>query len=643
LRKSQVSKRCGMGQVDLTILSAIPPFSFLPEEKLLDIYQHFTEEVSEKGELKFVQRESRVNHLYVVSRGMAELYFEQEQGITLRGLLSEGDCFGGISMLVNDSLAVRSLKTVEQTTFYKLPRETFFTLCEDFDHFKEFFTNTFGKKMLDRSYADMIARQVSGSERAMPFFHQDIHSIFNPHYLSCSGATSIKEAARTMTEEDFGYLLVHDDKDRIRGIITDEDLRKRVVAVDFSKDLPVSDIMSSPLISLPEDAQLIEAYLLMVDKGISHLAVTNERGEVSGMLSDRQIIMEQSSSPYFLIEEIKRAKSPEQLENIHSRLPGVMIEPIKNGVQPENISKLITTVADAILEKIVAFAVEKGGEPPCRFAFVIMGSEGRNEQTLKTDQDNFLIYEDVGDPAESEEIQRYFLNLSEDICTWLDKAGYVFCEGENMAQNPKWCQPLSVWKQYFHNWIHAANPEDLLNSSIFYDFRWAWGDRDLTDQLGNFLFTSLENWSGFFRNMVENALYFKPPIGFFRNIVVQSKGEHKDAFDIKRAMMPIIDFARIYALKNQIRETNTLVRLKKIHERHLLTDEEYDDIAQSYRYLMNLRFIRQITAITEESGRADNFIKPKDLSRIDQTMLKEIFRRIEGIQQKMSIEFTGIV
>jgi CBS domain-containing protein len=202
---------------------------------------------------------------------------------------------------------------------------------------------------------------------------------------------------------------------------------------------------------------------------------------------------------------------------------------------------------------------------------------------------------------------------------------------------------LAAWKTYFSRWIHAANPEDLLNSSIFFDFRWAWGSKTLAEELTDYLFESLGGWSGFFRNMVENALYFKPPLGFFRNIVVQSKGERKDSFDIKRAMMPIIDFARIYALKLGIRETNTLLRLEQIQQNRLLTKEEYDDIVQSYRYLMNLRFIRQITAITEESGRADNFINPKQLSRIDQTMLKEIFKRIEGIQQKMGIEFTGIV
>ena len=626
-----------------TTLSKAPPFSFIPVEKQAEIFGHLTEEESKKGEVKFVQRQTKVNHLYVISDGSAELYFDQNQEKILRGLLAKGDCFGGISMLANESIAIRSMILVEDTTFYRLPKELFFQLCDEFDLFKEFFTNTLGKKMLDRSYAEIVSGQVSSPDKTLPFFHQHISSIYNPSCLKCPGTTSIKEAACKMTEDGSGYLLVHDKQKQINGIITDEDLRKRVVAVDFSKNLPVSDIMSTPLISLPEEAHVYEAYLLMIEKDISHLAVSKRDGTISGMLTDRQIITEQSRSPYFLIHEIKRAKSPDQLENIHSHLPGLMHEPIKSGVQPDSVSKLITTITDVILEKIVVFAVEKNGPPPCDFTFMVLGSEGRNEQTLKTDQDNAIIYEDIDDPEEAERVQSYFLDLASDICTWLDKAGFTFCEGNNMAQNPDWCQPISVWKRYFHRWIHAANPEDLLNSSIFFDFRWAWGNKRLTDELSDFLFTSLEKWAGFFRNMVENALYFKPPLGFFRNIVVQSKGEHKDSFDIKRAMMPIIDFARIYALKHAIHETNTLLRLKEIHAKRLLTRGEYDDIAQSYRYLMNLRFVRQITAITEETGRADNFINPKHLSHIDQKMLKEIFRRIEGIQQKMSIEFTGII
>ena len=631
-----------MVHIDLTAISQIPPFSFLPEQKIEDLHHQFVVEQGKKNEVKFIRGKTKVSSLWVVADGAVELYYEKNGEKTLRRMLSEGDCFGGISILLNSALAVRTMKISEDTTFYTLPAADFLRLCEEFEDFKEFFTNTFGKKMLDRSYAEMISRQVEPTERTSPFFQQRIYSIHNPTLLSCPATMVIRDAAGRMTEENTGYLLVQNDQGNFQGIITDEDLRKRVVATDFSKDATVSDIMSTPLITLPEDAQLFEAYLLMVQKGIAHLPVSNDNDEISGILTYKRIITEQSRSSYFLIQEIIHASSPEQLENIHSRLPGLLFEPIKNGAQPEALTSLITKVADAVLEKIVGFAVDKAGPPPCRFAFIIMGSEGRNEQTLKTDQDNAIIYEDPKDERQKDEASRYFLDLAADICGWLDQAGFDFCDGNNMAQNPDWCQPLSVWKDYFARWIDAETPEDLLYSSIFFDFRWGWGSKELATELNDFLYSSLDKWAGFFfRYMADNALNIRPPLGFFRNIVVQSKGEHKDSFDIKRAMMPIIDFARLYALKHGIRETNTLERLEQIRDKRVLTKEEYEDIVQSYQYLMNLRFIRQITAIAEEGGRADNFINPKNLTRIDQTMLKEIFKRIEGIQQNMSMEFTG--
>lgn len=631
-----------MVNIDLTAIAQAPPFSFLPEQKIDELRQHFSEEIAKKNEVIFIRGKTKVNSLWVVAEGSVEIYYEKDGEKTLRRILSEGDCFGGISILLNRARAVRTMKITEDTTFYKLPAAAFLELCEEFEDFKEFFTNTFGKKMLDRSYAEMISRQVEPTERTSPFFQQRIYSIHNPLLLSCPSTMTIRDAAAKMTEENTGYLMVQDSKEGFAGIITDEDLRKRVVATDFSKNAPVSDIMSTPLITLPEDAQLFEAYLLMVQKGISHLPVLNDNDEISGILTYSRIITEQSRSSYFLIQEITHASSPEQLENIHSRLPGLLVEPIKNGAQPEALTSLITKVADAVLEKIVGFAVDKAGPPPCPFAFIVMGSEGRNEQTLKTDQDNAIIYEDPIDDQQKELASRYFLDLAADICGWLDQSGFDFCDGNNMAQNPDWCQPISVWKGYFDRWIDAESPEVLLYSSIFFDFRWAWGSRELAAELNDYLYASLGKWSGFFfKYMAGNALNIRPPLGFFRNIVVLSKGENKDAFDIKRAMMPIIDFARLYALKHGIRETNTLERLEKIRDKRVLTKEEYEDIVQSYRYLMNLRFIRQITAIAEEGGRADNFINPKHLTRIDQTMLKEIFKRIEGIQQSMSMDFTG--
>ena len=377
-------------------------------------------------------------------------------------------------------------------------------------------------------------------------------------------------------------------------------------------------------------------------KSLNHLPVRNKAGKITGVLTHNDLLDAQGKSPYLLIKEIKSATKFEQLENIHGRLPEMLLDSIKNGVNTQNLTKLITAFSDAILDKIIRFAIDKAGNPPCKFAFMVMGSEGRAEQTLKTDQDNAIVYEDIEDKALQKIAEDYFKELSTLICTWLDKAGFDFCEGNNMAMNQKWCQPFSEWKKYFFKWIHTADLEDLLHSSIFFDFKGAWGDTYLTDQLHAYLFKSLKNWPGFFRHLTENALYIKPPMGFFRNFVVHSKGEHKDSFDLKMAMLPIIDCARVYALKNGIKEANTLSRLFRLYTKDILTTEEYNDITQSYNYLMNLRFLKQVTTVIDEGKKPDNYINPKNLSRIDQTMLKEIFKRIENFQQKTNVEFIGM-
>lgn len=210
-----------------------------------------------------------------------------------------------------------------------------------------------------------------------------------------------------------------------------------------------------------------------------------------------------------------------------------------------------------------------------------------------------------------------------------------------MAQNPNWCQPLNVWMKYFLKWIHASEPEDLLHSSIFFDFRYGYGDRHLVDSLRDHLFGVIRQWEGFLGFMVENAMHFKPPLGIFRNFVVESKGEHRDSLNLKNAMTPIVDFARIYALRNGIHATNTLERLQQLHFKEVLSHQQFEELEKAYSYLMQLRIVRQLTATLEQKKPPDNFINPKRMTRIEQTMLKEIFKRIGSFQAKMSFEYTG--
>jgi CBS domain-containing protein len=342
-----------------------------------------------------------------------------------------------------------------------------------------------------------------------------------------------------------------------------------------------------------------------------------------------------------LIREINRASRVEDIIGKHSQLPRLIHSMLTSGTKIRTITWLITAFSDAILSKILKFATAELGPPPVPFAFVIMGSEGRKEQTLKTDQDNAIIFKDPGAGETIENLQAYFLKLGEKVCTWLDQSGFDFCQGGIMAKNPKWCQPLSIWKNYFSSWIHSAGPEDLLHTSIFFDFQFAYGDRQITDDLTAHLFDSLSNWAGFFRNMAENAVYFKPPIGLFGNFLVRSKDPHKHCIDIKMVNIPIVDFARIYSLKHHIKATSTQDRLYQLYVKKVLSRHEYNELEQAYSFIMQIRFMGQIQAILGQNIKAHNFINPKQLSSIEKKMLKEVLKKIRSFQAQLTFDFIG--
>ncbi len=621
-------------------LSNTEPFSFLPEVQVAAAAERLTVVHYPKDRVLLTQGRSRVGHLYIIQKGSAERYFEDEGRKTFRDILGDGDIYGGISMLLNDGISVRTLRVTEDAVFYLIPKKKFLEVCDGSQTFTEYFTDTFGKRMLERSYAAVIAKTNQPQEEGLVFFNQPISSIFTRTPIFGDVRLSIREAAEKMSTENISSLFLKDADEQCTGVITEKDLTQKVIAVGYDTMRPVADIMTSPIQTVSRKALIFEVLMKMMTSGIRHIAIIDDDDQIVGILSNRDILTAQGQSPVFLVREIATATSMEEIVDRHHKLPRQIRTLISSGANAKNLTRFITTISDTILNKLIGFALERRPPPPARFAFMIMGSEGRNEQTLKTDQDNAIIFEDV--PKESEPAaQAYFLEFGETVCTLLDEAGYSFCTGDNMAKNPKWCLPLSSWKKNFSKWIHAAEGEDLLQASIFFDFRTGYGDKALIDSLRAFLFKSLKGWPGFLRHLTENAMYFKPPIGFFRNFVVESKGKHRDKFDIKSAMTPIVDFARVYALKNHIEETNTLGRLQQLHLRGVLKSEEYDELEKAYSFLLQLRFVRQVTAMVDEHEAPDNYINPKKLTRIEQKMLKEIFNRIEKFQAKLEFNFIG--
>ena len=627
---------------NVSFLSRYEPFSFLDEDVLNNLALELSVMNYPKDSVLFIQGRSRVEQVYIIQKGAAERYFEENEHKTLRGVMGEGDIYGGISLLLNNGLSTHTVRVMENTCFYILPKNVFLSVCHQVPVFLDYFTDTFGRRMLDRSYAAVVAKTIQQKDSAMQFFEQPVANIYNQNVVSCDPETSIRQAAAEMTEQKVSSIFIRDKKGNLVGVVTDNDLRSRVIAPGLDIGRSVSEIMTTPLRSIPSQALAQEALLAMMQMKIKHLAVTDANNKVIGVVTNRDILDAQGQSPFFLIREISNAGSVEEIKQKLAQLPLSVHSLIRSGAKAKNVTRLITSVSDAVYDKLIGFALKEAGPPPNKFVFMIFGSDGRKEQTLKTDQDNAIMYENPPDGLE-DEYHEYYLKLGDKVCTWLDYVGYEFCKGEVMAKNPQWCQSVDIWKEYFATWISTGRPEALLKASIFFDFRLGYGEQGLIDDLREMLFSSLVGWAGFFRNLTENALHFKPPLGFFRNFVVESKGEHRNSFNIKSAMQPLVDLARIYALKNKVDETNTQDRLHQIYLKDGFTYKDYNELEQSYGFLMQLRLVRQVTAIIEEKREPNNYINPKKLSRIEQTTLKEIFQRIEKFQAALSLDFTGII
>jgi len=621
-------------------ISSKPPFDLLSQSEIETVAGSLTKSHHYRDMTLFVQNKTVLNHVFIVFQGRLEQYIQENEDKLLRSFLEEGDIYGGISILFNRGVSIRTVRSIEDVTFFRLPKDVFIDVCSQNPQFTNHFTQSFGEKIQEKPYVEFIAKSARQEDDDLPsgFLNKTLTDVFSRDMVACEAETSIQDVARLMNEKKRSSLLIRDPGGEYIGLLTDHDLRQKVIAEGLSVQLPVRQVMSSPLITASSDSEIYEAILIMMQNNIKHLAVVDESAKLLGIATEQDLLLAQGRSPVFLMHEIQQANSVEEMALRQAQTPDLIKSLMDGGAKARHINRIITAISDAILKKVARLAIDRLGEPPARFAFMIMGSEGRKEQTLKTDQDNAIVYENVSSSRE-DEVQEYFLELGRTISGWLDQIGYTYCEFEIMGQNPKWCQSLDQWKKYFSTWIRTAEPEALLQSSIFFDFRLGYGDQSIIDELRRHLFQSLSGWIGFFRHMAENALHFKPPLDFFGNFVLQSK-EKKNTLDIKSPMRLIVDFARIYALKNAIQETNTLERLEEMAVRNILERQDADELIHAYSYLMHMRLAHQVDNIIEKRIAPDNYIYPKQLTHIEQQALKEAFKRIRMAQGKMRMELT---
>lgn len=470
-------------------------------------------------------------------------------------------------------------------------------------------------------------------------YTKTIEGIEQREITSCDENTPAYEAAALMASHKLSCIFVTDAQKQIVGYVTDITLRDKVVAARGDANQPVKHIMDNPIVSIAANTYVYEAILMMFRTKTRYLLIEKD-GKYTGVISRSKLLGEQAESPLVFIQSVRQTHSEEELKRKWEQMPSVVAQLLNSDVSAAIVNQIITSISDTIALKVIENVIAVVGEPPAKFVFMVLGSEGRKEQTLKTDQDNAIIYEDKAN-EHREEVREYFLNFAQMVSDRLNAIGFSYCTGGFMAQNPNWTHSLSHWKRNYDSWMLEPVPETVIKFSTFFDCRYVYGDPTIMDELREFLDKELQQpLEKLFFHMAKNALQYQPPLTFFKNIRTFKRGKH-EVFDIKKAMTPIVDLVRVYALKHRIFEVNTGDRLKALKNKGVFTEDDFVQLMQGYYYLMGMRLEKQANQILKEKKEPDNYVMLNSLTRIDELTLKEIFKTIANFQTRIKFDFTN--
>ncbi|KAF0199774.1 MAG: Uncharacterized protein FD166_202 [Bacteroidetes bacterium] len=465
------------------------------------------------------------------------------------------------------------------------------------------------------------------------FMEQPVGNYLSPVYTIDADAT-ISEATQLLTKKRTDSVLLTKNGTDFLGIITNTDIQKRVLSLKLNPDNPAYMVMSSPVIYIYDSTPVNEAIRVSRVNGINHPLVKDASGLVSGLLNIGEVHQKMVTSLSFYINCIDKAETTNDLKECYKNLHLLVLPLIRSEVSVKIITNITTAFSDAIIRRLIELSITEIGTAPAKFAFICLGSEGRMEETLLTDQDNAIIYENL--PREKiSDANTYFLKLGETICNALNTIGYSFCKGNIMSKNEQWCKPLNVWEDYFAGWIATPESQQILEASIFFDFRFVYGNEEIVSSLRNSISGYVSLHPLFLYHLAFNTFTIKSQHIGSGNIL---SDKHTDVVDLKSAMAPVIMFARAYSLQNSICYTNTIERLTALKERRVISEETIDEIVYVYNFLMKLRLKNQADLISNHSV-VSNLFNVKKMNDIELLLLKRVLASIPDYQNKIKVDF----
>lgn len=627
-------------------LQDYPPFTYLPRVDLEELAGQSTLEEITEGAFLFEENEAARPFVYVLRKGRFEILKAFEDSTQVIDVLKKGGLLG-IRAILTHKPYLGSARATKNSILIKIPEPIFLDYMERFPRVALFFARGFAAGLPVVHVPEEMAKSKEThflSRDPVLFMRTEDVLVPNPveDLLKGPGETTLREVARQMKERLFGSFIIVDEQGCPLGIATESDFVRRGSERNVNWASPVSEIMSSPVVTIRKGGTAAQLIIAMSKYKIDHLVITEDgtpRSPVLGIISQRDILLMHGNNPAVLVRQLQEARDVKTLARIRNRADELIYNYLRQEVSIPFIAAVTTEINDTLLQKAFDFSfgrVQREGlkKPALAFCWLSLGSEGRGEQLRRTDQDNALVYED---PPEGQEEQaaEYFRRLGASVVDILLQCGFARCPGDIMASNPKWVKPISEWKQQFTDWIAFPNSEGLTGVSIFFDFRPGYGDGRLTDALTGHILQAISGRSSFLNFFAESALRHPSPTGFFGKFILEDKEGKKGAFDLKaRAMRPLDHAARVLAYANGIRGvSNTIQRYERLEA--ILPDKKlFREASLAYEILLRYRAINGF-----RNGDSGRYIFPKQLTRIERKTLETCFAAVERVQQYLKNMF----
>ncbi|PWG16489.1 DUF294 nucleotidyltransferase-like domain-containing protein [Salibaculum griseiflavum] len=588
----------------IQFLASVHPYDSLPDAALDDLAQVAQSEEFAKGDTVFAVGE-KVRNLYVIAEG--EIEITDEAGVQL-SILGPRNSFGERALLRGDA-ASRTATVQAPARMISIPAATFFDLIETHAPVARFFD----RRRPERAGGNDVA--------TLP-----VERLMTRDPVTCTPDTPIRDAARQMHERHISSICVNDEG-AFRGIVTLRDLNGRVIVGGADAAGPVSDIMTEAPLALSPKALVTDVLHLMVERGIGHVPIV-EDNRLLGIVTQTDLTRAQAMSSADIVGSVAKAADAGEMARATAQIPKLLVQLVETGNRHEVVTRLITDIADTATRRLLALAESKLGPAPVPYLWLACGSQGRQEQTGVSDQDNCLILSDDVTDAD----MPYFADLAKFVSDGLDRCGYFYCPGDMMATNPRWCQPMSVWRDYFEGWIAKPDPEAQMLASVMFDLRPIGGDESLFEGLQTETLKAAARNSIFTAHMISNSLKHQPPLGLLRGLATIRSGEHRNQLDLKHnGVVPVVDLGRVYTLQGQLPQVNTRARIEAAIAAGAVSKSGGADLLDAYDLIATMRLEHQAAQI-KAGEPPSNYLDPSDLSDFERSHLRDAFVVVKTMQ-----------